>query len=1553
VTDYIVSVGQFTSNLGRTDTATIEDTGSSVHIVDGGVEIVVGGGFALSNTILGGQFTLSSGGSALGALVCAGGLETVSSGAATSGETIILSGSSLVLSGGVASAVTISSGGVEHLAGGSAYDVDVVAGGLLSGSGTLFSADDHGTVSGVTVGSSLDVFAGGVADGVTDSGLANPGDYYHEGVFVSSGASATGTTVGAAGYLELDATGSATNTLVHAGGDVAGNGGGVINGVTSNAGVISGVTVSGTLIDLAGGYDSGNVITTGATEVLSAGGSTYNDTLDRGAVLSGGGVVYSLHDLGSVSGVTVGSSLDVSAGGVAYGVIDSGLANPGAYYHEGIFVSSGGAVTGTIVGTAGYLELDSSGSATNTVVHSGGDVAGDLGVIKGVTSNAGVISGVTVSGTLIDLAGGYDFGNVIATGATEVLSVGGSTYNDTLDKGAVLSGGGVVYSLDDLGTVSGVSIGSSLNVASGGVALAVRDSGFANPGAYYHEGLFVSSGASATGTTVGLDGYLELDVTGSAAGTTVDTGGVLDGSNGGFVTDATTNSGLVENITVLGTLTDLAGGHDDNDTVAAGASDIVETGGAADNVTVSAGGQLYGGGIVSSGEIYGLVSDVTVGSSLDIQSGGVADAMIASGFANPGAYYHEGLFVHAGGQASGTIVGSAGYLELDGTGSATGVEVSAGGDVAGGGGGVLKGVTSNAGVISGVTVSGTLIDLSGSYDSGNVIAAGATEVLSAGGSTYNDTLDKGAVLSGGGVVYSLDDLGTVSGVSVGSSLEVASGGLALGVRDSGFANPGAYYHEGLFIASGASATGTTVGLNGYFELDGTGSAAGTTVAVGGVVAGNGGGVLVGQTVNSGVVSNLTIEGTFADVAGGYEYNDTIGPAAIDDLFVGGSATTVTIAHGGEIVGGGVVYSADDSGIVSGVQVGSSLEVLSGGVAQSVTISGLANPGSYYHEGLFIAVGGSATGTVVDSHGYLELDGGVAAATTVFSGGVLYDGGLANGAVVMSGGLLSGPGSAAGLIVASSGATVDLGAVVSGGVDDYYRGASESLTVSSGGVLALAGEVLSAGETLQIGLVTATEVVSGVTVLSGATVELAATLVETGETLELGTGAILSGVTLQSGAVLGGPGLLEGQIIASSGAMLSGGRLAAGSELMLSAGAVGSGLSIGNGAVVSGPGLLIGQTTDDGEICGALVRGQLAIASGGEVSGASLVPGATVSVASGGRLEGMIQLAGTVTLAIQQGATVSAESINEFYSSPPQSLTLPGGDTLELVSGVIAAGAVYTAGKQLLSATIDKVGLDPGATLALAAPIVLAGGTVDVRSGATVSGAMVSSGGALVVSSGGALVSPTVNGGVVFEGGATLAGALVGSGSVTESGGALVLSSAAAFRGEVVISSGQVELAGAGGVGAGSVDFAAGSSGTAQLVIEAVDTPAAGATFASELLNFSQDGDSVLLAGLADVGGSATAVAHGSTLVLTDGGKTYDFRLGGQIAPSFVVTALGGGVLITADPPPTSHVQLMAQAMATFGASSEAPGAPTASSLVSSTGNLIAEPHPAVTVPRHI
>jgi autotransporter passenger strand-loop-strand repeat protein len=1546
VTVYVVSSGQFTTDLRRTDTATIEQTGSSIGILDGGVEYLVGGGFALSNTILGGQLIVSAGGSAYAAKVCSGALETVSAGGATSGETIILSGSSLVLSGGVASGVTISSGGVEHLSGGSVYGVDLLAGGLVSGSGTLYSVADYGTVSAVTVGSSLDVFAGGVADGVIDSGLAAPGDYYHYGVFVSSGGAATGTTVGAGGYLELDSSGSATNTVVQFGGDVAGNAG-VIKGLTSNAGIVSGVTISGAFTDLSGGYDSGNVIATGATVILDAGGSAYNDTLDRGAVLSGGGVVESLSDRGTVSGVTIGSSLDVSAGGVAYGVVDSGLAAPGSYYHYGLFVSSGGSVTGTAVGAGGYLELDSSGSATNTVVQHGGDVAGNAGVVKGVTSNAGIVSGVTISGRFIELSGGYDSGNVIASGATLVLSVGGSTYNDTLDKGAVLSGGGVVSSLSDFGTVSGVSVGSSLNVSSGGVAEDVTVGGLGAAGSYYHQGVFVYAGGYATGTTVGSAGYLELDGNGSATNTTVDAGGyVFAGTQSGVLKGVTSNAGVVSNTTISGTLIDLAGGYDNTVVLAAGSVDQLESGGSAYNLVVDRGALLSGGGVISSADIYGSAVSVAIGSSLNIEAGGVALDVRDSGFSAAGSYYHQGLFVSSGASATGTTVGSAGYLELDGNGAAAGTTIGVGGDVYGGGTGRLKGATANSGVVDYVNVLGTLTDYAGAEDENDVVEAGASDIVETGAVANNVTVSAGGRLYGGGVVSSGDIYGLVSNVSVGSSLNIESGGDAEDLSISDLGAAGSYYHQGLFVYAGGGASGTLIGASGYMELDDTGSAADTTVAAGGVVAGDGG-VLTSLTQNAGVVSNLTIEGTFTDLAGGYEYTDTIGSAGVDDLLAGGSAANLTIAHGGEIIGGGVIYSAADYGIVSGAQVGSSLNVMSGGAADGVTISGLSAAGSYYHQGLFVYTSGSATDAIVGASGYLELDAGLAVSTTISSGGVAYDGGLVKGAVVMSGGLLSGNGSATGLIVASSGATVDLGAILSGGVDDYYEGASESLTISSGGVLALAGQVLSAGETLQIGLVTATETVSGVTVLSGATVELAATLVETGETLDLTSGAILSGVTIQGGAVLGGPGLLEGQIVASSGATLSGARLASGGELVLS-GAVASGLTISKGAVVSGQGLLNGQTIDDGEIFGAVVGGRLVVASGAEVSGATFLPGATVSVASGGKLAGVVQLAGADTLEIQQGATISAESINEFYSSPPHSLTLPGGDTLELVDGVVAAGAVFTAGKQLAATSIDKVALDPGATLALTAPTVMAGGTIDVRSGASISGALVSSGGAIVVSSGGVLTAPTVNGGVVFELGATLAGTLVGSGSVTEAGGELVLSSAAAFRGEVVISSGVVEFTAAGGAGSASVDFAAGS---ARLVIKSADTPAAKSTFASELLNFSQDGDSVLLAGLADVGGSATAVAHGSTLVLTDGGKTYDFKLGGTIAPSFVVTALDGGVLITADPPAVTHVRAMVQAMATFDAVSQAPGAPTGSSLVSLTSGLIAEPHPATAASR--
>jgi len=275
-----------------------------------------------------------------------------------------------------------------------------------------------------------------------------------------------------------------------------------------------------------------------------------------------------------------------------------------------------------------------------------------------------------------------------------------------------------------------------------------------------------------------------------------------------------------------------------------------------------------------------------------------------------------------------------------------------------------------------------------------------------------------------------------------------------------------------------------------------------------------------------------------------------------------------------------------------------------------------------------------------------------------------------------------------------------------------------------------------------------------------------------------------------------------------------------------------------------------------------------------------------------------------------------------------------------VNGVsVSAGGLVSGSGVLVGSIVDAGTIDGGELL----------GAVTVASGGLLSGGFLRTGETATIAAGGSAAGLDVlagaslvdDGTATWSGGATLAGQLTGTGTLEDLGGALVISSGAAFAGQVVISAGTVTLAGAGGVGSSEIVFSAGTS-AAMLAIGSADTPAAGSTFASELLDFSSGEDSIDLAGLAFVSG-ATAVVSGSTLVLTDGGATYDFTLGGSIAPSYVVTKDGTGTLITADPPPMGDAARLVQAMATFGASTDSPAAITGSGLVTPSHPLISEP----------
>jgi autotransporter passenger strand-loop-strand repeat protein len=225
--------------------------------------------------------------------------------------------------------------------------------------------------------------------------------------------------------------------------------------------------------------------------------------------------------------------------------------------------------------------------------------------------------------------------------------------------------------------------------------------------------------------------------------------------------------------------------------------------------------------------------------------------------------------------------------------------------------------------------------------------------------------------------------------------------------------------------------------------------------------------------------------------------------------------------------------------------------------------------------------------------------------------------------------------------------------------------------------------------------------------------------------------------------------------------------------------------------------------------------------------------------------------------------------------------------------------------------------------------VLSGGSGYIYAGGVASG--------LALAAGGVAID---DGQVLIAGAGTLAGTLSGSGAVVETGGGdLLLSGAgAAFDGRAVISGGTIELAKSGALGTGYVQFVEPSTGSAVLQIDAADAPAAGGTFANVISNFSGAHEDIDLRSIAFVSG-ASATVSSSTLILTDGGKTYKFKLAGSMAGAYPVLSDGhGGTLIdpiTAAPKTTDPTVLaFAHTAAAF-----APSDAANSALVSSTSPI--------------
>jgi autotransporter passenger strand-loop-strand repeat protein len=872
----------------------------------------------------------------------------------------------------------------------------------------------------------------------------------------------------------------------------------------------------------------------------------------------------------------------------------------------------------------------------------------------------------------------------------------------------------------------------------------------------------------------------------------------------------------------------------------------------------------------------------------------------------------------------------------------------------------------------------------------DTILSGGAEYVSAGGSATQATVSSGGVLEGPGVVLSGDVFGLLSGATVSRtgllnySTDIESGGSASAVT---VAN-----HGELAVYAGGLANSTTVLAGGFFDLVASAQEAYAMVSGAGatMIVGSASSAYADFVSAGGVLSNLGVVESATIAAGGRLDNDAIvsgtqvdagsvlsdGPGDDNDfIYSGPTDDSTVVSSGGQLLDAGYSEFADiqSGGVLSLTQLGTendftigtfygvSIEsggrlaigdiqaplVYAGGVngdddstfaSGSVLSFAAVDFQSSYADTGIVSTSDPLVGSSTFSDATLEID-----AAIVESGVTLTLGGFAvvGSAMISSGGELFMASYGAGVsgatiapdgVLVGSGTLFGYGADLEGGIIVY--GVASSLDLGLSGTAVMTVE--SGGVADEIGALQATG--SVIAVLSGGS-SMSVTVVGY-DTLTVGHGgstsdaavsgngarAFIAGSASETMVFSGGVDLIERGGVAA-GTTLSGG------EETVEAG--GSAIS----TTISSAGIeyVLAVGTATGTVVSA--GGEQAISSFGSASGATVLSGGKQYVSLGGAAVSTTVSSGGTEYVLARGATTG---------------TIVGVGGFQLVSsGGVASGTIVRGGaRQYVSSggyssatTVSSGGAQTVLSTGVASGTVLSnGGQAVVSAGGLAESTVVSSGGGETIAAGGYVIGLSLlSGGVLalagearIDGAGALDGRLEGSGAIVEdAAGDLVMGgSGAAFSGKVAIKLGTIELASGGAIGTGDVEFADPATGSAALQIDAADAPAAGKTFANPIEDFSGAHEDIDLRSIAFVSG-AKATLSGSTLVLTDGGKTYSFSLAGTIATTYAVTSDGhGGTMIDAAPGNVAVARFAqtAAAFAPFDAAStalEASTSPTA------------------------
>ncbi|EPS7901194.1 autotransporter outer membrane beta-barrel domain-containing protein, partial [Escherichia coli] len=517
-------------------------------------------------------------------------------------------------------------------------------------------------------------------------------------------------------------------------------------------------------------------------------------------------------------------------------------------------------------------------------------------------------------------------------------------------------------------TSTTINNGGWQNVYSGGSATSTT----INSGGRQH----VSSGGSATSTTINGGGLQIVSSGGSATSTTINSDGQQTVFSGGSATSTTINGGLqyvsrggsATSTTINGGRQDVYSGASATSTTINDGWQNVYSGGSATSTTINGGRQdVFSGGSATSTTINGGWQDVSIGgsaTSTTINSGG--GQAVYSGASATSTTINGGLqVVSRGGSATSTTINSGGRQHVSGGGSATSTTINSGGWQAVYSGGSATSTTINGGL--------QYVSRGGSATS-TTINSGGWQAVYSGGSATSTTINSDGqqnVFSGG----------SATSTTINAGLQyVSSGGSATSTTING---------GWQYVSSGGSATSTTINSAGQQNVSSGGSATSTTINNG------------WQNVyNSGSATSTTINGGLQAVySGGSATSTTINSDGWQNVFSGGSATSTTINSGGwqaVYSGGSATSTTINSGGQLSVFSGSAVDITqnSGGAIETDTSSDLSGTNA---KGSFSIAGGSANNMLLENGGSLMvLDGHQASDTTVGSYGTL---GVVSGSVL--------------------------------------------------------------------------------------------------------------------------------------------------------------------------------------------------------------------------------------------------------------------------------------------------------------------------------------------------------------------------------------------------------------------------------------------------------------------------------------------------------------------------------------------------------------------------